>query len=809
MRTLAIRPTIVSCALVGLLTLMRADLAAQTPPITTQTGADIIFVIDQSGSMSGCTVHPKSNDPHGLRVDAFNELLGRLHGGAYRSLITGNPESFRVSVIEFGDSARIGLDWFLIEADSLMSEADHSDDLEKRIKGILSSETNLGNTHHIDALETCRSQFDKILWGRDGTQNRTLALLFLTDGQSYSSLPQYFTNGTFSTARYLRDLRSELSDITDTLTAGRSIPLDFVVVGLADSAQGSNKWEQSADTWRRYSDEVHTVFDPSEFPATLDSLAARLISSPASNVRDSMEVPCYTAKVRLRVRYSTTMPQFVLKDPDGNRVSLDAIRVEESSHREVFDIVRPMAGVWKLEGNKNSYQVLSELYYQKVTPLVPSLQNPEVPNRPVTFRWQVRSLDDSLFQPHPGCNIHAFTQVEDTAGNVDKVDMRYVAADPGVFEGVADWQPPGSGEYQVQLFGLTPMSTGPDTVIFKSAVVPMIISDKQPLAGEVVSPSNVKRSMGRAKAPLTIRLKSLDSGRPAPPLDSVTTDADNLIFYEVLSSDGLTRQPRTALRGVSASQPGEFTGDIDFDYEETPSDWFGITMLERDSVIVRFDVDRGRLNPQFGIYGFGDDPFDGYEHSVVCRRSLLSGGTIALVLLYLLANVMMLVFDFAWWGLMLAWDFVCGLKRLRLYYQKDYTDSKLFRTIGGMHRYNFGEVRWSVVDKVFALRSLILRFIIRTKNLPFPQLQATTTGPELEGLTLWRRPFSQTANVRLFPKPAVIAPADETRSADTVKREKKRASEKEKRSRANVYQLDDQRATKLPGDLGRLGLDKR
>ncbi len=780
---------LVLAGLVGLLTcpvLVRGNV-----PVLSDEGTDVVFVVDQSGSMGGSRVHPQANDPAGLRIDLLNDLMVRLFGGSSQSLAMSDSRSYRLSVIEFGDSARVGLDWFVVcvSADQSRSEAAQLAELKRRYCDRLNRNINLGNTNHLDAVKLASRQFERIDWGRDGAEARDLAIVVITDGQSYVDSPPYFSGGYFASSRYLNDLAREIGNLSGT---GQHSKPDFVVVGLEDRIHGGQEWSRSKSLWERHASAVYSIPSPDSLYRALDDLAARLTGTASYVVGDSLEVPCYVAKLRLTVYHSGPMSQFVLRDPNGKLVQLATKQVTKGMRFRVYDVDQPTPGVWKLEGNRRSYRVRVDVHYQKTTLITPAPPDPEVPSNPLRFRWLVQTTNDSPFKPVAGCQLRAITVVEKATGELDTVPMRLDPASPGVFEAERDWQSAGPGDYHIQLFGLAPLSSGAEILVFGSRRIRIVVSDRQPLAGEVLTPSVFRWSIGTAESQLRVKTTSLDSSTVIPSISTISASPDTLISFEVLSGNGELIQAQTALSGVPNSDPAEFVADIDVDREYTFFDWIGLSLLQDDSLIVRFHVNQKVLHPDYGIYGFGVEPFESFDHAVESRRSLVTDGAIALTLIYILVNVLLLLSELVWWALIPATSFVAGIRQMRLFHRKAYYDSKLRRSIKGRHRYLFGKVPWTIFDRVFALRTLVIRSFAHSAKIPFTWLEEEESWP-LEGLALWRRPFSRVARVKIYPL-AKPKPTPEERSVET-------------RMRKEIFEIGGPRATRLPKGLGELGID--
>lgn len=154
---------------------------AQEPSV--YKGLDVLFLVDQSGSMggrlTGSEEHPDPNDPLGLRFVSpqhFVTLLGE-------DRLQVHPDAtYRVAVIHFGDSPRPGMDWQLIAPASWEEwKAQKAELVDVLLAPGKLATTNLGNTDFLDAFEAARRAFQGLLDDQPGPRRRVL--IVLTDGQ--------------------------------------------------------------------------------------------------------------------------------------------------------------------------------------------------------------------------------------------------------------------------------------------------------------------------------------------------------------------------------------------------------------------------------------------------------------------------------------------------------------------------------------------------------------------------------------------------------------------------------------------------
>jgi Mg-chelatase subunit ChlD len=160
-------------------------------------GADIMAVIDQSGSMSGQGAATVANDRHGRRISFFQSFTPKLIDSARRGMTN------RLSVIEFGGrNARDPHDRPQITLSKLVilpfgpnvpnrSEDDVRGDIEAGL--IKVQPANRGDTDHAEALRLAAQEITRLstnppqipVAGEDGDRKRIV--LLITDGRSYAA----------------------------------------------------------------------------------------------------------------------------------------------------------------------------------------------------------------------------------------------------------------------------------------------------------------------------------------------------------------------------------------------------------------------------------------------------------------------------------------------------------------------------------------------------------------------------------------------------------------------------------------------
>lgn len=177
------------CSLIALLLLslvIRLSVNAQGGD-ENYTGVDVVFLVDQSGSMGGSREHPEPNDPNGLRFSGLQQMVERLAG--YRlNYFHDSPVQFQIAVVYFGSRTRIIVPPTIIDPDTSDEWQPLSDRLESQL-AVAAFPGHLGDTDHLSALQEAKRVLQEMQQTWQGGRHLQ-AILMLTDGESYLSCPE-------------------------------------------------------------------------------------------------------------------------------------------------------------------------------------------------------------------------------------------------------------------------------------------------------------------------------------------------------------------------------------------------------------------------------------------------------------------------------------------------------------------------------------------------------------------------------------------------------------------------------------------
>jgi len=183
------------------------------------TGVDVVFLVDQSGSMGGqrygSKASPQANDPNDLRFSGLQQMVERLAG--YRlNYFHDSDVQFQIAVVYFGSRPKTIIEPIIVDPDT----SDEWQPLSHRLQSELSADafqTNLGNTDHLAALKEAKRILQEMQRTWQGGQHFQ-AILMLTDGESYvecpetaEEKPEYCQDGKFQRYEYWQMMAKYIS----------------------------------------------------------------------------------------------------------------------------------------------------------------------------------------------------------------------------------------------------------------------------------------------------------------------------------------------------------------------------------------------------------------------------------------------------------------------------------------------------------------------------------------------------------------------------------------------------------------------
>lgn len=322
-------------------------------------GLDIIFLVDQSGSMGGASYGfapaGQGYDPLGLRFEAVQYALMML--GQYRLSIAPDVQ-MRLSVVNFGDEAAIvdeAADWIMIAPTGQAVEWDAT---FEQIAAILSADSfrerhnppNLGNTNFFAAFDAARLKFAELPQSGD---RYLRAVVLLTDGAP--CVPQQFDCDDFAAQK------RHMQNVIELTEAAFPAP-DYAVYVLTLDVTGS-LWDIWRSDWQvvtRVPERTTLATDSQQVGIRFLDILLELMSLIRGTDEQSLNVlqvgenhvfvPPYLAEIRLSVFKSSRDPGLLeIVSPGGSLLPETDPRVSIRNRDrpiEIWTINNPQPGDW-------------------------------------------------------------------------------------------------------------------------------------------------------------------------------------------------------------------------------------------------------------------------------------------------------------------------------------------------------------------------------------------------------------------------------------------------------------------------------
>jgi hypothetical protein len=390
MRRIFVLGLVMVFAVVSVITAPALPGMAQTPAPATCDELQVVFIIDQSGSMSGTTGDP--SDPDGLRFAAPEEAIKVLSALRYSTYQT---TTVRVAMVHYGDNASTALPWTTLD---VSSQAD-TDQLMNSIAPQLAPVPAQGNTNTKGAFEYAASLFDEVRPQVDGCPIRTIVAV--TDGQPRVAV------ANFNPTTHLQELIA---------FAQQRLPAPahkIYVIGLDRTNEFFDQNKPLYDQLTQDPQKVFKVNTPAELAAAMaqvfnpnsESLAP-LVNSGATATAycvngPTIQVPPYLQQVRITlIKPDRTLRLDVV---DGTGQLLDETRTDvqvkvegrtDNDPIEALTVLKPRPGVWTIQtplppaaANVCQVRILQFNAAGKVT--VPDPNTPVVQFNRTPFQMQI------------------------------------------------------------------------------------------------------------------------------------------------------------------------------------------------------------------------------------------------------------------------------------------------------------------------------------------------------------------------------------------------------------------------------------
>jgi len=455
------------------------------------TGLDILFLVDQSGSMGGAAFGQpgrQATDPSGLRFQSMEFAMEWLGDFSHYA----QPDSrVRMSVIAFGDPQRtLLLDWTELAPQGSTDDAWERQKLDLRnLLGVdFFGFRNFGYTNFEQAVMMARNQFDSLGILPTGERNLRV-LIIISDGEPCAVED---TNPETLLCDSLARNQAQLDRVLQ-LTRSAFSPNDYQIYFLGIETPQELYWDQYGGTWANITREPNTparafVINNAEEMAQrilemLDVLRALISNSmitlgvpldAAGNAR--VYVPPYTRLARFNVfkQVPGTATALTLTKPDASMLSgtdPDVTVSDDRANIEVWTLERPDHGVWDIHvDNPDLTRVDVEIDQVFLQADLIQASNP-----PIYHQWQSVPLAPYLYYRFNGADVAVDIlpayPIDMTATVEQGAFSRQIALPPATAAVAGNARQPqyagtfvplNTGVYTVELVGEVPDAVSPD-----------------------------------------------------------------------------------------------------------------------------------------------------------------------------------------------------------------------------------------------------------------------------------------------------------------------------------------------------------
>jgi len=416
------------------------QLLAQDSPFT---GADVLLIVDQSGSMGGDAfgmVDRLGTDPDGIRFEVGQFAMDWL--GELANVEISESGTIRMSVIYFGDPyIDTVLDWTSLAPIGGDWDGQRTD-LNFQLSLANFGYTNFGYTNFEQAFEQARDQFDR-LPTLETPQRNTRVVIVVTDGEPCAQRDATPGIG----CENLGVNRDQLNRVNALV--GRFFPSsDYrtYIVGLETAAE--TYWDDYEDLWFEVLREPNIppraarVDTPEEMRTavsdflqdirTLLSRTSVTVACPLTGGVCRAEIPPYTGLARFRIFKSEPglgATNITITSPDGNAFTRGSTGVTVDgvpTSIETWSVQRPAYGFWELrvEGSVENVEVEIDQNFVSAELL---FDDP-----PIYYQWQAIPIAPFLYYNldgrlplvfAPGFPINVTATLTDPTGLVNSISI--------------------------------------------------------------------------------------------------------------------------------------------------------------------------------------------------------------------------------------------------------------------------------------------------------------------------------------------------------------------------------------------------
>ena len=583
--------------LVFLLFTATSALGATTVP----RGTDIVFVVDQSGSMMGArAAGGTANDRYGKRFQAIKALDMHLLNSAKNGYVN------RLSVIEFGGRnarsqiSKVQITLLRKEIPSIPRGQDPTPRL-RDIQSTLSpiKQVNRGDTDIAEGLAWAHREVE---WFRDhpppfgpgaeaGSRQRIIVLI--TDGKPTAKDAEENVQ------------RTEIDAWAQRLSKDDSFA-QFMVFGFNDA---SRYWEDGWGAyWRRAATPdpedgegaAYLIRDDEDVVSKISHTLTEVIApGVATEAGDDAfyTAPAYLKGLNFNIDFSKPyLPDSAIQvlDPDGARL----LTTDRGEFSAAIRLPHPPPGKYQLRTAGAPYQVQPLPIYELAQLVAPVRSVKQHDDVKLVYDLEGRGPGARFIPQENLPQVQFEVEMTDPNGSVRQVSMQYDGS-PGVVVSQMPVTFNVPGDYRLKLTGVTKANNGREDVVYQSEDT-IRVDNATPVQGFFTAPSGeapIQLWRGAAEVPVQLRFRNAHTGTEMPVADVLVPGAGLRVGWFAVGSDG---NDDTPLVDLTAGENG-LTATMPLDFGRTRWD-----LLGDDSAAIRLQLQPTIADPwKSGLYYTG------------------------------------------------------------------------------------------------------------------------------------------------------------------------------------------------------------
>ncbi len=512
-----------------------------TGPVRGAPGADIVFVIDQSGSMWGHSQYAHAaNDPSAYRLAVVELALNCI-----AARVRGTSDIYSMSVVEFATRARVSLPAVEFGFDPAAPAA--LDQLVASSFAKLGNLASLGDERNIDefltdtpkAFALARSEMTAMMRSEQ-TPGRRHVIVLITDGRPYRS-------------GALREdvFREAAQQVSGALADGVD---QFRVLGINDIGGSDLGYWQGGDgsRWQSivgsgHAERVDPVGD--KLPKRVESIMDEVLGTQSSTaLGQQFTVGPYESRLAVMVtleKVTSAVPALILPDGSARAPQVPGLGASRTGARSLaFDVPNPPPGTYSVRFERDTLgSLVTGQVARSLTHARASLTTPGTlfAGRKAELQFQAVGASDSdrlPFRPEWPL-LSAAAQISSAApGVTETVPLTWDAT--GLLRGT--WMPRRSGTFTVAVEATFRAADGSVQPLFAKLAVPgsITVADRSPFVLVPTQTANTRLTVTPlGSQSIELRFQLHDSGAGGGrPIASLLRTPDKFALLRLLDSSG-------------------------------------------------------------------------------------------------------------------------------------------------------------------------------------------------------------------------------------------------------------------------------